>query len=611
MKTKSEHVYMLWGVLWFGLLCCAVDTRGSALTRRKKLTLNTPKSRQIRLSTTVPSPTGSSPLSQLGPQRRHAPAPRSVRPAKIQSDVARLPDVSVTCSVSDLVVRVKPAFYGLGAEAQDLELGSGCRSNGVLRPYGDLLFTYPLTACGAVRQAPQGYLVYKFVLHYDPSPKRPQSRIDVAIECRYQRNHHVYQLAVKPTWQTAVMHKRLRGRPSDFKIELMDDSWNKPAKLQVYQLGQRVNVQVSAPHLPSGGKLYISSCYATPFSDSQTTIKYTLIDNFGCMMDSKRDPGASQFIYRTDRTLQFSLRAFQFTTDPDTEVSIHCKLSVTSEALSPAHKSCTYGGNRWKALTGDDSICACCDSQCVTSKPRRALMEGSASSASLLVSDQPYTAEDGFLPISHSLVSISREDKATVSRHIEELHSHDYLWEGADVVTYDEDYDEEDYAEEELEEDEREGSIIPGVTTEPELEKSIFRHGVLVEEAREAEVKKLNEPEVDGSAYEVEEDIFEGEEEEERFEGRVDEIADSEVIPTNQKDGEVLRDWARLEQLKIDLQSARVKPLDSDGEEEKRKYTDGGEEHERTRAYDVEWKKDDGVADVVDDGEMTWYFTWR
>ncbi|KAF0044520.1 hypothetical protein F2P81_003678 [Scophthalmus maximus] len=520
MKTKSEHVYMLWGVLWFGLLCCAVDTRGSALTRRKKLTLNTPKSRQIRLSTTVPSPTGSSPLSQLGPQRRHAPAPpapRSVRPAKIQSDVARLPDVSVTCSVSDLVVRVKPAFYGLGAEAQDLELGSGCRSNGVLRPYGDLLFTYPLTACGAVRQAPQGYLVYKFVLHYDPSPKRPQSRIDVAIECRYQ----------------------------------------------------------------------------------------------SCMMDSKRDPGASQFIYRTDRTLQFSLRAFQFTTDPDTEVSIHCKLSVTSEALSPAHKSCTYGGNRWKALTGDDSICACCDSQCVTSKPRRALMEGSASSASLLVSDQPYTAEDGFLPISHSLVSISREDKATVSRHIEELHSHDYLWEGADVVTYDEDYDEEDYAEEELEEDEREGSIIPGVTTEPELEKSIFRHGVLVEEAREAEVKKLNEPEVDGSAYEVEEDIFEGEEEEERFEGRVDEIADSEVIPTNQKDGEVLRDWARLEQLKIDLQSARVKPLDSDGEEEKRKYTDGGEEHERTRAYDVEWKKDDGVADVVDDGEMTWYFTWR
>lgn len=31
---------------------------------------------------------------------------------------------------------------------------------------------------------------------------------------------------------------------------------------------------------------------------------------------------------------------------------------------------------RWKALTGDDSICECCDSQCVTSKPRRTMMEG-------------------------------------------------------------------------------------------------------------------------------------------------------------------------------------------------------------------------------------------
>lgn len=32
--------------------------------------------------------------------------------------------------------------------------------------------------------------------------------------------------------------------------------------------------------------------------------------------------------------------------------------------------------DRWKTLAGDDSICECCDSQCVTSKPRRAMMEG-------------------------------------------------------------------------------------------------------------------------------------------------------------------------------------------------------------------------------------------
>ncbi|XP_071354412.1 zona pellucida sperm-binding protein 3-like [Trachinotus anak] len=624
MKTKW-HLYILWNVLSLGLLSSAADTYETQFARRKKVfNLGTPKSNPIKLATAGDrkSPQRSpAPLSRLSSQSASpAPTPgtpRSVRPAKpqakIQSDFAHLPDVSVTCSTSDFVVRVKPAFYGLGADAEELKLGSSCKSNGALRPYGDLLFTYPLTACDAVREAPQGYLFYKFVLHYEPSPKRLSSRphrMDIDIECRYQRNHHVYQLAVKPTWQTAVVRKRLKGRPSDFQIELMDDSWSIPAKSQVYQLGQTVNFQVSAPHLSSRGKLYISTCYATPSAGSQSPLKYAIISNFGCMLDSKRDPGASQFIHRTDKTLRFSLKAFQFTADPDSEISIHCKLSVTSEEPSPAHKSCSYRGNRWRALTGDDSICECCDSQCVTSKSRRAMMEGSASSMSLLVSDQPYTAEDGFLPASPSLVSISREGKATVSRGFDELHSQESLRQSADVVKYDDDdYEEEEgYMEEELEEDEAESRVIlEEMTDDREVEKLVFRHGVLVEESKEAEVKDSNEFGVDGSGYGTEDFL----EVEERSEGREDEISDAQqAIDLNWKEDEVLRHWAQLEQLRVSLQR-EVQPLDSKGEEENRKYTDRGEEDERTRAYEVKWKNDGGLADVADDREMTWYFTWR
>nr|XP_019940519.1 PREDICTED: zona pellucida sperm-binding protein 3-like [Paralichthys olivaceus] len=610
MKTKW-HVYILWSVLSLGLICCAADTYGSAFTRRKRgfSNLGNLKSKPVQVSTefSLKLPASAPPLTKLSPPTRLPPLkPRSMRPAKIQSDFAAVPDVSVTCSTSDLVVRVKPAFYGLGAEADELRLGGTCRSNGVLTPYGDLLFTYPLTACDSVREAPRGYLVYKFVLHYAPSPKRFPSRaqrIDVDIECRYQRNHHVYQLAVKPTWQTAVMRKRLQGRPSDFKIELMDDSWSTPARPHVYQLGQTVNVQVSALHLPFGGKLYISSCYATPSSGSKSFLKYTIINNFGCMLDSKRDPGASRFIYRTDKTLQFSLKAFHFTPDPDTEVSIHCELSVTSEDPSPTHKACTYRGNRWKALTGDDSLCECCDSQCLTSEPWKAMTEGSASSESLLVSDQPYATEEGFLPLSPSLFSVSREDKTTVSRQIDEQRSPEFVWESADVVEYDDYDDEEEYTEEEL--GEVESRIIFGLTTEPKSEKSVFRHGVLVEERSEAEVKNVNEPEVDGSAYDTE-NVFEGEEEQEISEGREDETSDAQqIIHSNQREGEVLRHWAQLEQLRVGLQR-EVQPPVSDGEEEKRTYTGRGEEHDR--AYDEERKNDDDLADVDD---MTWYFTWR
>ncbi|XP_060938967.1 zona pellucida sperm-binding protein 3 [Limanda limanda] len=600
MKTKW-HVYILWSVLSLGLLCCAADT--SAFTRRKGgvSNLGHPRSKPARVSTpefSLKLPASSAPLSKLSPPRRPPPLdPRAMLPAQTQSDLAAVPDVSVTCSTSDLVVRVKPAFYGQGAEAEELILGRSCRSNGVLRPYGDLLFTYPLTACDAVREAPRGYLVYKFVLHYAPSPKRFPSRahrIDVDIECRYQRNHHVYQLAVKPTWQTAVMRKKLKGRPSDFKIELMDDSLSAPARPHVYQLGQTVNVKVSALHFPTGGKLYISSCYATPSGGSKSYLKYTIIDNFGCMLDSKKDPGASQFIDRTDKTLQFSMKAFHFTPDPDTEVSIHCEFSVTSEDPSPTHKSCTYIGNRWKALTGDDSLCDCCDSECVTSEPWKATTKGSASSELLLVSDQPYTAEEGFLPISPSLVSVSREDKTTVRRQIDEQHSPEYVWESADEVEYD-DHDDEEYTEEEL--GEVESRIIFGVTTEPESENFVFRHGVLAEERSEAEVKNVDEPEDDGSAY-VSEYMFEGEAEHETSEGREDETSDAQhTIHLNQREGEVPRHWAQLEHLP-----------ESEGEEEKRPYTGRDEEQDRTRAYDEERKNDDGLADLDD---MTWYFTWR
>lgn len=38
------------------------------------------------------------------------------------------------------------------------------------------------------------------------------------------------------------------------------------------------------------------------------------------MLDSKHEPGSSQFVSRTDKTLRFSLRTFQFTVDPDTKV---------------------------------------------------------------------------------------------------------------------------------------------------------------------------------------------------------------------------------------------------------------------------------------------------
>ncbi|XP_070698495.1 zona pellucida sperm-binding protein 3 [Pempheris klunzingeri] len=571
MKTKW-HLYILWSVLSLGLLSAADSYASPPFLGRKgvfklgKSKASTSGDRQ----SSQRSPAGAPPLSQLS-----FPPPAPAAPRSTRTNSAHLPDVSVTCSTSDFVVRVKPTFYGLGADAEELKLGSSCKSNGLLRPYGDLLFTYPLTACGSVRQSPHGYLVYKFVLHYEPSPKRSLSRahrIDVDIECRYQRNRHVHRLTVQPTWETAVVRKRLKGGPNDFQIQLMDDSWSRPAKSRVYQLGKTVNLQIFAHHLPAEGKLYVSSCYAIPSGGSKPFLKYTIIDNFGCLLDSKRDPGASQFTSRTANTLRFSIKAFQFISDPDTEVSIHCKLSITSGDPSPAHKSCTYRANRWTALTGDDSICECCDSQCVTPKPRRAMTEGSASSGSVLVSDQLLS---GSLP----------EGEATISQYVDELHSHDMRG-SANVVMYDDDDEEEQgYTDEEDQQLEEESGLILGVMAEPELDEFAFRQRGLVEEKVSKQFKE------DGSGYKVLGSFSESEEE--GFE-REDESSDLQRL---NQEGDTLHHRVQVEQ-------GELQPLE--GEEENKKR--GGEEDD---ASDVEWEDNDDLADLVGDEEATWYFTWR
>ncbi|KAJ7989037.1 hypothetical protein DPEC_G00315390 [Dallia pectoralis] len=341
--------------------------------------------------TYTPLPKQSSAIAHSSPRHQgnmllNTPAPKS------EHAFASLPDVSVTCSGDDFVVRVKRAFYGLQADAQDLTLGSGCKSNGVLMPYGDVLFAYSMTECDGKREIHPGYLVYTFVLQYAPLTRIPHKahRLDVEIQCRLQRYFHVYQRVVRPTWETPVVHKRLKGRPVDFYIQLMDDAWSVPAKSQVYILGQPVNFQVSATHRPRGGKLFINHCYAATSNDPTKSRKYPVIDNFGCMLESQQNVGTAEFVLPiSDDTVRFSISAFQFNSDPDTPVFLHCKLHVTSDEYGPMHKFCTYKENRWRALVGKDSVCDCCDLKCRTSKPRRAMVEGFASSEPLLFSDQP------------------------------------------------------------------------------------------------------------------------------------------------------------------------------------------------------------------------------
>lgn len=72
-------------------------------------------------------------------------------------------------------------------------------------------------------------------------------------------------------------------------VSCLLDAWAMPAKSQVYMLGQTINFQVSALNLSHGGKLFINHCYATTSKDSKTSLKFTVIDNFGYVRMENRD----------------------------------------------------------------------------------------------------------------------------------------------------------------------------------------------------------------------------------------------------------------------------------------------------------------------------------
>ncbi|XP_067241491.1 uncharacterized protein si:ch211-67f13.7 [Chanodichthys erythropterus] len=308
------------------------------------------------------------------------------------SEFNRLPDVSVTCSSKGFLLRVKKSFYGFSAVAEELTLGETCKSNGVLEPHEDLLFNYALTDCQGEKQVLPDYVVYKFVLHYVPlSHRNPflYHRMNVGVECRYKRNHHVHSLIINPTLRTPL-RKIIRSRSGDFRIQLMDDSWSSPVRSAVYLLGQNVNVQISTRHHYPGVKLFINSCYVATVNTLSQATKYSIIDNYGCFRESQINPGASRFRFsRADNVIQFSFGAFQFIEAPDAQVSLHCDVSVSSGGPGPMQKSCFYRhpDKRWISVFGQDSVCDCCESVCNQTKTKRIISEGFVSSDQVLFSD--------------------------------------------------------------------------------------------------------------------------------------------------------------------------------------------------------------------------------
>ncbi|KAG2457927.1 ZP3 protein, partial [Polypterus senegalus] len=165
-----------------------------------------------------------------GPSAKLPPALKALLNPKSPRPVMTLPiyvksDVSLTCSLSNMVVRVKKSFFRFGCSEADLVLGSNCKSNGKDEATGDLLFNYPLNVCGGKRSMHEGCLMYENVLHSKPEKVlgviRRKQPVNIALKCCFFRYYHVYKGAVHPTWSVPSGVRSLH-HPSGMVLKIMD-----------------------------------------------------------------------------------------------------------------------------------------------------------------------------------------------------------------------------------------------------------------------------------------------------------------------------------------------------------------------------------------------------
>ncbi|XP_043941821.1 zona pellucida sperm-binding protein 3-like [Protopterus annectens] len=345
--------------------------------------------------------------------------------------------VAVVCNEADLLVTVQKDFFGTGhlVKEAELTLGSaGCVPTSMNAT--TITFQYGLHECGSTLKMTSDYFVYSTSLLYSPTTNLVIIRTneaEVPIQCYYPRKDNVSSNAIQPTWipyrSTLSSQQRMT-----FSLRLMNDDWSTPRASREFYLGDVLHIEASVStdnHVPL--RLFIDSCVATLQEDESSNPKYSIIDNYGCLGDSKLTDSSSAFKSPRpqDNTLQFDLLAFRFFKESKHEIYITCHVKAVSISQVPdsTNKACSFikPGNFWSAIEGVSNICSCCDARnCGPAtrsklKPsgrrhwKRETLKGSQANVHLgpiLISEDPVQEVKAYHPMERSMYSSAVEAMA-------------------------------------------------------------------------------------------------------------------------------------------------------------------------------------------------------
>ncbi|XP_054623937.1 zona pellucida sperm-binding protein 3-like [Dunckerocampus dactyliophorus] len=296
-------------------------------------------------------------------------------PFSIQKHNIQSKPVTVKCHSDAIEVVVQADLFdtGLLLDPEHLHLGlkpaiegRSCRASQTSA--GTLTILADLLDCGTRLSSTGDMLIYSNVLVYSPKPSSDGLiQLDgaaIPVECHFDKRYSVDGVSLQPSWVPSVSVASAHHHIA-FHLRLMTDNWQFVRRSHTYYLGDLMHFEASAvvrKHKPL--RVYVDHCVATDTPDPQATLRYDFIARNGCLTDAFLTNSSSHFLSRLEEhTLRFQLDAFRFHQGPSSQVYITCWLRAVpvTSAISSQNRACSFVGNRWRSVDGEDQVCRTCD----------------------------------------------------------------------------------------------------------------------------------------------------------------------------------------------------------------------------------------------------------
>ncbi|XP_062399137.1 zona pellucida sperm-binding protein 3 [Sardina pilchardus] len=300
--------------------------------------------------TVVKSPMSSGVFEPSGDTR---PLPEGVKPIFLPPAPTYAPPpqyngaVDALCHLDRIYVRIKKElFYKPDDAWRNLKIGT-CPVNEASKDH--YYFLYYLRGCGLKYEDKGSYSTFSNTLTYNPPATGQILRelpFSVNVLCKYHKHFYAYARGFHPELKSGTVFARLDS-PSQFTLKPYDDKWGPIMPGHSFTIGKPMHFEAKVPASKGAGRTYIKQCFITPTSDPNVNPKYIVIENNGCMVDSKESSSSKFIASSVKTTLRFSIGAFVFRDSAALPTGqrllyLHCEIIEGPVTPSPSLKSCTY-----------------------------------------------------------------------------------------------------------------------------------------------------------------------------------------------------------------------------------------------------------------------------